>query len=74
MYGAIPYLVTAFGVDRAEAFRIVCAWVDGEAETKADERARSGERPAADAPRVGSAARHSRAGMRKGKASGRRAA
>jgi hypothetical protein len=28
MYGAIPYLMQAFGVDRETAFRIVCEWVD----------------------------------------------
>jgi hypothetical protein len=28
MYGAIPYLMDAFELDRAEAFRIVCEWVD----------------------------------------------
>jgi hypothetical protein len=28
MYGAIPYLMSAFGVDREAAFRIVCDWVD----------------------------------------------
>ncbi|MEP6688786.1 MAG: hypothetical protein ABJC36_10590 [Gemmatimonadales bacterium] len=28
MYGAIPYLMQAFGLDRERAFRIVCAWVD----------------------------------------------
>ena len=28
MYGAIPYLMDAFALDRAEAFRIVCEWVD----------------------------------------------
>ena len=28
MYGAIPYLAAAFGLDRGEAFRIVCEWVD----------------------------------------------
>lgn len=31
MYGAIPYLVAAFGLDRNEAFRIVCEWVDAQA-------------------------------------------
>lgn len=31
MYGAIPYLVAAFGLDRSEAFRIVCEWVDAQA-------------------------------------------
>ena len=30
MYGAIPYLMRAFGVDRETAFRIVCEWVDAE--------------------------------------------
>jgi hypothetical protein len=28
MYGAIPYLMEAFALDRLEAFRIVCDWVD----------------------------------------------
>jgi hypothetical protein len=28
MYGAIPYLMDAFALDRVEAFRIVCEWVD----------------------------------------------
>jgi hypothetical protein len=28
MYGAIPYLMDAFSLDRTEAFRIVCEWVD----------------------------------------------
>ena len=28
MYGAIPYLMEAFGIDRDAAFRIVCEWVD----------------------------------------------
>jgi hypothetical protein len=28
MYGAIPYLMEAFALDRMEAFRIVCEWVD----------------------------------------------
>ena len=32
MYGAIPYLMAAFAVDRETAFRIVCEWVDREAE------------------------------------------
>jgi hypothetical protein len=31
MYGAIPYLMTAFELDREAAFRIVCEWVDREA-------------------------------------------
>jgi len=28
MYGAIPYLIQAFALDRETAFRIVCEWVD----------------------------------------------
>jgi hypothetical protein len=28
MYGAIPYLMHAFALDRESAFRIVCEWVD----------------------------------------------
>lgn len=28
MYGAIPYLMEAFDVDRESAFRIVCEWLD----------------------------------------------
>ena len=32
MYGAIPYLTAAFGCDRSEAFRIVCEYIDAQAE------------------------------------------
>ncbi len=28
MYGAIPYLMRAFALDRESAFHIVCQWVD----------------------------------------------
>jgi hypothetical protein len=28
MYGAVPYLATAFGLDREAAFHVVCEWVD----------------------------------------------
>ena len=31
MYGAIPYLMQAFELDREAAFRVVCEWVDLEA-------------------------------------------
>jgi hypothetical protein len=34
MYGAIPYLMDAFALDRAEAFRIVCEWVDEQREAE----------------------------------------
>ena len=38
MYGAIPYLMQAFALDRDTAFRIVCEWVD---QQQADASARS---------------------------------
>jgi len=44
MYGAIPYLMEAFALERAEAFRIVCEWVDGQ---QAEENALDRERSAA---------------------------
>lgn len=28
MYGAIPYLMSAFSLDREGAFRVVCDWLD----------------------------------------------
>jgi hypothetical protein len=28
MYGAIPYLMKAFDLDRAAAFSVVCEWLD----------------------------------------------
>lgn len=31
MYGAIPYLMARFGLDRDAAFHIVCDWVDRQA-------------------------------------------
>ena len=31
MYGAIPYLMNAFALDRETAFRIVCEWMDQQA-------------------------------------------
>lgn len=69
MYGAIPYLAAAFGVDREEAFRVVCAWVDAElAGMTAPVASESG----AASPVSG--AKASRRPARKGKASGRRAA
>jgi hypothetical protein len=40
MYGAIPYLMNAFAIDRENAFRIVCEWMDQQA------AAERGEAPA----------------------------
>jgi hypothetical protein len=36
MYGAVPYLMNAFGLDRNAAFQVVCEWMDrqGEFESK----------------------------------------
>jgi hypothetical protein len=31
MYGAVPDLMTAFGLDRQTAFGIVCEWLDRQA-------------------------------------------
>ena len=31
MYGAIPYLMAKFELDRDTAFRVVCDWVDHQA-------------------------------------------
>jgi hypothetical protein len=31
MYGAIPYLMRTFGLDREAAFRVVCEWEDAQA-------------------------------------------
>lgn len=44
MYGAIPYLMHAFELDRETAFRVVCDWVDRQAESAA-ETAAEPERP-----------------------------
>jgi hypothetical protein len=43
MYGAVPYVMRAFGVDRHTAFRLVCEWLDHQRELAAgeDPRARS---------------------------------
>lgn len=28
MYGAVPYLMRAFGLEREQAFAVVCEWID----------------------------------------------
>lgn len=38
MYGAIPYLAAAFGLDRETAFRIVCEWIDSRVQASAPGR------------------------------------
>lgn len=36
MYGAVPYLMRSFGLDRESAFRIVCEWIDQQVEPGGD--------------------------------------
>jgi hypothetical protein len=58
MYGAVPYLASAFALSRDEAFRIVCEWIDLQA-------AAPPEPPRAPAQRPTSAPRPQSAGPRK---------
>jgi hypothetical protein len=39
MYGAVPYLMKAFGVDRHTAFAVVCEWLDRQAELSGEDLA-----------------------------------
>lgn len=34
MYGAVPYLMNAFGLDRNAAFQVVCEWMDCQVENE----------------------------------------
>lgn len=34
MYGAVPYLMKAFNLDRASAFAVVCDWLDRQSDPK----------------------------------------
>ncbi|HEX3233561.1 MAG TPA: hypothetical protein VHR41_05160 [Gemmatimonadales bacterium] len=36
MYGAIPYLMRAFALDRETAFHVVCEWEDAQAAERAE--------------------------------------
>jgi hypothetical protein len=38
MYGAIPYLASAFNLDREMAFRLVCDWLDARTQPLARHR------------------------------------
>jgi hypothetical protein len=44
MYGAIPYLMNAFGLDRAQAFQAICDFLDAEAGIRASPVTDSGSR------------------------------
>jgi hypothetical protein len=35
MYGAIPYLMNSFALDREKAFEVVCDWLDFQASEQA---------------------------------------
>ncbi len=52
MYGAIPYLMQAFALDRETAFRVVCEWVD---QQQAEAPARSEDTSPAPVTRPASA-------------------
>ena len=55
MYGAVPYLMRAFGLGRDDAFRIVCEWIDAQ-EQEATAPPPPPERPRRRTPRPGSGA------------------
>jgi hypothetical protein len=44
MYGAVPYVMKAFGVDRHSAFALVCEWLDCQRDIAAPEDARARSR------------------------------
>ena len=46
MYGAVPYVMKAFGVDRQAAFSLICEWMDRQLDANAleDTRAKSRSR------------------------------
>ena len=47
MYGAIPYLMRSFALDRDSAFTIVCQWMDRQLEIAPPQSAESKRRKAA---------------------------
>src|SRR3954471_24276454 len=56
MYGAIPYLAAAFGLDREAAFRVICEWVDAQAAAQAVAGGGPPFKPAAAVPPAAAAA------------------
>jgi hypothetical protein len=36
MYGAVPYLMRAFDLEREQAFAVVCEWIDLQQETPSE--------------------------------------
>ena len=55
MYGAVPYLMQAFQLERDDAFRVVCEWIDAQ-EQEAQPPPPQSERPRPRTPRVRRAA------------------
>ena len=51
MYGAVPYLMQTFQLEREDAFRIVCEWIDAQEQEPAPLPPPS-ERPPRRTPRV----------------------
>ena len=51
MYGAVPYLMRAFELERDDAFRIVCEWIDAQ-EQEASTPPAPPERPRRRTPRA----------------------
>ena len=50
MYGAVPYLMRAFGLTREDAFGVVCEWIDAQEAEPAD-RPTLVQRPQVRTPR-----------------------
>jgi hypothetical protein len=46
MYGAVPYLMKAFGLSRESAFQVVCEWLDQQAMHDAGEKPRASAKTA----------------------------
>jgi hypothetical protein len=45
MYGAVPYLMSAFGLDRNAAFAVVCEWLDQQDQTAQVQPIQSSDSP-----------------------------
>jgi hypothetical protein len=52
MYGAVPYLMRAFGLSREDAFAIVCEWIDAQEAEPALAPAPASARPPQRTPRT----------------------
>ena len=41
MYGAVPYVMKVFSVDRHAAFAMICEWLDGQLDSTSPEESRT---------------------------------